>query len=117
MYAFEGPPAGANGLKNYADALWWTTMVRTTLGSEYWPKSPEGRLICLFLAIYAITVFGYMTAELASFFVDRDAADDDCEVAGQRAIVGLRDEIAKLREDVQALARHGRGPPEPAKRG
>ena len=34
----------------------------TTLGSEYWPKSTEGRLLCFLLAVYAFAVWGYITA-------------------------------------------------------
>lgn len=34
MYAFENEAAG--GLKSYGEALWWTAMVLTTMGSQYW---------------------------------------------------------------------------------
>lgn len=60
------------GLSDYGTALWWTAMIMTTMGSEYWPKSGEGRLLCLLLALYSFTVFGYLTAVLASYFVERD---------------------------------------------
>ena len=49
-------------------------MLLTTMGSDYWPRTPEGRLLCLLLAIYAFTVFGYVTAAIAAYFVDRDKA-------------------------------------------
>jgi hypothetical protein len=26
-------------------------MLLTTIGSDYWPRSPEGRILCLLLAI------------------------------------------------------------------
>jgi voltage-gated potassium channel len=42
-----------------------------TLGSEYWPHSAEGRVLCFMLALYAFTIFGYVTATLATFFLDR----------------------------------------------
>ncbi|HET6467689.1 MAG TPA: ion transporter, partial [Geminicoccaceae bacterium] len=48
MYAFEREIAGG-ALQTYGDALWWTTMILTTLGSEYWPRSPEGRVLCVLL--------------------------------------------------------------------
>lgn len=70
MYAFE---SGHGGLESYGAALWWTAMIMTTMGSEYWPQTPAGRLLCLFLALYAFAVFGYVTAALASFFIGRDA--------------------------------------------
>lgn len=72
MYAFEhesGPPAGFG---TYASALWWTLMLLTSMGSEYWPRTGAGRTLCLLLSIYGFAVFGYITAALASYFVDRD---------------------------------------------
>ena len=80
MYAFESGAPG--GMKSYEDALWWTAMVITTMGSQYWPQTVEGRLLCVFLALYALAVIGYVTATLATFFVGRDAENDDAELAG-----------------------------------
>lgn len=64
--------SGTVGLKGYGDALWWTAMITTTMGSDYWPKTAEGRLLCWFLAMYSFTVFGYITATLASHFIQTD---------------------------------------------
>ncbi|HWQ55640.1 MAG TPA: ion transporter [Bryobacteraceae bacterium] len=47
MYGFERPPDGR--LADYGTALWWTAMIMTTMGSDYWPQTPEGRLLCLLL--------------------------------------------------------------------
>ncbi|MGK2961736.1 MAG: ion channel, partial [Gemmatimonadaceae bacterium] len=84
-------------------ALWWTAMIITTLGSDYWPLSPEGRVLCLLLAIYSFAVWGYITASLATFFLDRDAADSRASIAGESSIELLRSDIAMLRAEVQAL--------------
>ena len=73
MYAFERGAAGPRGIDDYGTALWWTAMILTTMGSEYWPRTAEGRLLCLFLAIYGFTIFGYVTATLASLFLAHDA--------------------------------------------
>lgn len=95
MYAFEKDVEG--GLRDYGTALWWTSMILTTMGSEYWPKTLEGRMLCILLALYAFAVFGYVAGTLASFFVGRDAADKEGEVAGGRQIEMLRNEIRELR--------------------
>jgi voltage-gated potassium channel len=109
MYAFESGVAGG-GIHDYPSALWWTAMVMTTLGSEYWPRTVEGRTLCLILSVYAFTVFGYITASLASYFVDRDADSPDADVAGNRSIEALRSEIAALREQLRPLTEGaGRG--------
>lgn len=100
MYAFERG-AGESGIQGYWSALWWTAMVMTTLGSEYWPRTGEGRLLCFLLALYAFSVFGYVTATLATFFVGRDAESAEGEVAGERAIRELRAEIAALRTELR----------------
>lgn len=72
MYRFELDAPGGAGFPDYGTALWWTAMLLTTMGSDYWPQTAEGRLLCLLLAIYAFAVFGYVTAAIAAYFVDRD---------------------------------------------
>ena len=99
MYAFENAAPG--GLKSYGEALWWTTMVLTTMGSQYWPQTIEGRVLCVFLALYAFAVFGYVTATLATFFIGRDAEDDEAELAGARQLAALREEMIALREEIR----------------
>ena len=74
MKALEtGGPANA-AFASYADALWWTAMLMTTMGSDAWPATPEGRLLSVALALYAFVVFGYLTASLASHFIGQDAS-------------------------------------------
>jgi voltage-gated potassium channel len=72
MYRFELDAPGGPGFPDYGTALWWTAMLLTTMGSDYWPRTPEGRFVCLLLAVYAFAVFGYVTAAIAAYFVDRD---------------------------------------------
>ena len=107
MYAFENVAPG--GMKSYGEALWWTAMVLTTMGSQYWPQTVEGRVLCVFLALYAFTVFGYVTATLATFFIGRDAEHDEAELAGTKQLAALRDEMTALREEIRTLLR--RPPP------
>lgn len=102
MFAFERESTDS-GIRSFTDALWWTAMVMTTLGSEYWPKTGGGRVLCLLLSLYAFAVFGYITATLASFFVGRDAQQD---ATSKDEITGLREEIAALR---RALTREPSG--------
>ena len=47
---------GAVGLASYGEALWWTAMIMTTMGSEYWPKSAEGRMLAVLLALSLIHI-------------------------------------------------------------
>ena len=43
--------------------------VLTTMGADYFPRTGEGRVLGLLLAIYGFAVFGYVTASIASLFV------------------------------------------------
>ena len=104
IYAFEADASGRGGLDGYGAALWWTAMLLTTLGSDYWPRSAEGRVLCLLIAMYAFAVFGYVTAALASFFVGREAKDQAGDLAGAGSVARLADEIAALRREIQALS-------------
>jgi voltage-gated potassium channel len=103
MYAFENESPG--GPNSYGEALWWTAMIMTTMGSQYWPQTAEGRVLCVFLALYAFGVFGYVTATLATFFVGRDAENHDAELAGAGQLAALREEVSALREEIHAQSR------------
>lgn len=101
MYAFENAGDGG-GLDSYGTALWWTAMLMTTMGSEYWPRTPEGRILCLLLSLYAFGVFGYVTATIATFFIGRDAESEEAEVAGSQQIERLSKQIAELQAELRA---------------
>ncbi len=73
MLAFEPASEVEGGFASYGEALWWTAMLLTTMGSEFWPRTAEGRVLCFLLSLYGFAVFGYITAAFASFFVGRDA--------------------------------------------
>lgn len=96
MYAFEKD----HGITSYSEALWWTAMLITSIGSEYWPQTGEGKALCLFLSIYGLGVFGYIAATLASFFIGRDAEEKNAPVAGASDIEELKMEIRRMREEM-----------------
>lgn len=105
MYRFENENPAGPVFDSYGTALWWTAMIMTTMGSDYWPQTAEGRALCLFLAVYSFTVFGYVTATLASYFIGRDAENEEAEIAGVRSITALREEIAALRDELRSERR------------
>ncbi|WP_255348373.1 hypothetical protein [Gloeocapsa sp. PCC 7428] len=43
--------------------------------------------------LYAFTVFGYLTAAIATFFIGRDADDDKAEIAGAKSIAAPHAEV------------------------
>lgn len=109
MLAFEGDQAteATEGISDYGSALWWTSMALTTMGTDYAPRSPEGRVLAFIIALYAFAVFGYLTATLATFFIGRDAESQEGEIAGEAGMVALRQEIAALRQEIQSLSEQG----------
>lgn len=87
------------GLRSYGDALWWTAMVMTTLGSEYWPVTPLGRVLGWMLSVYALAVFGYITATIATIFLG--PRPEPGAIRDEKA--DLRRENTRLRAEVERL--------------
>ncbi|MEO7217727.1 MAG: ion transporter [Gemmatimonadaceae bacterium] len=107
MYTFEHTVPGTT-ITGYWTAVWWTAMVMTTMGSDYFPRTMQGRVLCVMLALYAFAIFGYVTATLATFFIGSDAANPQSDIADQKSIEGLRSDIQALRDEVHAMASAGR---------
>jgi len=72
MMAFEREGPNRELFASYVESLWWTAMLMTTIGSEAWPRTGAGRALALFISLYSVAVFGYLTATLASLFVDQN---------------------------------------------
>ncbi len=104
MLAFEPSTEVNGGFTGYADALWWTAMLVSTIGSGYWPLTPEGRVLALLLSMYGLGVFGYITASFAALFIGQEAAAPDGDVGGASEIAALRADISALRAEVQQSA-------------
>lgn len=98
--------ADVQGLSSYSEAVWWTSMIMTTMGSEYWPVTVEGRILGWLLSLYAFAIFGYITATIASYFVSQDAAAQPLSSDAESVPTSpdaLRSEIMALRLQVAAL--------------
>ncbi len=108
--ASEGDAPGS-AIRTFGSALWWTAMTLTTMGSDYFPKTGEGRLLCFLLALYGFAVFGYVTATIASFFVARDADTAEGDIAGARQLERLEREIAAIHQKLDLLTNQSRGAP------
>ena len=102
MFYLEPVSEVRGGFTSYWDALWWTGMLLTTIGSQFWPVTPEGRLLVFVFSLFGVAVLGYLAATLASFFIGRDAQEPAAPLAGADDIQELRKEIAALREVLQA---------------
>jgi voltage-gated potassium channel len=102
LYAFEKDVNP--GFKSFSGALWWTAMLIMSMGTENWPISPEGRVLCFLIAIYGLAVFGYVTASIASFFIGRDIEKKPVETAPvSKQMAELKSELSLLREEIVRL--------------
>lgn len=87
------------GLESYGVAVWWTTMLVITVGTDFWPKSPEGRILCTLLSLYGFAVFGYITATLASFFIGQDVSTKSGD--DSQAVNSLKAEVKQLNDTLK----------------
>ncbi|MEO6225329.1 MAG: ion transporter [Sphingomicrobium sp.] len=101
MLSFESARDVPGGFSSYGDALWWTAMLMTSIGSQYWPATSEGRVLTVLLSLYGFATFGYITATFASFFVGRDAQAKDGPVAGSSEVQMLIKEVQAMRAALQ----------------
>jgi voltage-gated potassium channel len=104
IYSFERRDAGGS-IDTFGDALWFTAMLMTTSGSDYWPKTAEGRVLCFLLALYAFAVFGYVTATLASVLIGQNTKSQrsEEEKSERRSLAALHSEIARLHARLDAV--------------
>lgn len=99
--AMPGFESRAEGFRNLGDTLWWAVMMVLSVGSEAWPASIEGRVVGFLLALWGFTVLGYVAATLTSFFLDRDAHDEEGQLAGSGELRMLRDELQAIRKALE----------------
>ncbi|MFO7525395.1 MAG: ion transporter [Ignavibacteriaceae bacterium] len=98
MYALENPTPG---FTSYGLALWWTAMRVITAGNEFNPMTPEGRVLGFIIAVFGYSIFGYVTATFATYFIGRDAEEKDAPIAGSREIEELKSEVIALRKAIE----------------
>jgi hypothetical protein len=53
------------------------------------------------ISVYAAAMFGYLTALFATFLIDRDAKDPKPEIARQKLVQEVKDEIIQLRRLIE----------------
>ncbi len=72
---------GSGGsIDSFGDALWWAVSTITTVGyGDTFPVTPAGRGIAALLMVTGIALFGMLTANITTFFVERVNAGGDDE--------------------------------------
>jgi voltage-gated potassium channel len=101
LFFEAAPEIGAGSpITSYGEALWWTAMAMTTIGAEYAPVTPEGRLVGWLLSVYAIGVFGYVTATIASHFLGLSNTPAPLQAPDNE----LAAELGALRAEIRQLS-------------
>jgi voltage-gated potassium channel len=100
-YVLEaGAPGGV--IADFGDALWWSAALITTVGSELYPVTLGGRILGFLLAVYAVGVFSYFIASIASVLVGLDARSEAASPTetrlDERDLEALRRILAKAEE-------------------
>ena len=107
MLHFEGGSNDPIGIHSYPNAIWWTAMQMTNIGTDYAPATRGGRALCLGISVYAAGMFGYLTALFATFLIDRAAkAPPSDNSALNQSLQEMKAEIVQLRQLIEDAARH-----------
>lgn len=96
-------------IQTFGDALWWSAAMVTTINNEKYVVSPEARALAILLRVFAVSVFGYITASIATYLIGSSPPS----YAQRDESATLRAEITSLREEVAAL-RHSLDSPDEA---
>jgi voltage-gated potassium channel len=67
---FERHSTGPTAIHNFGDAIWWAAVTVTTVGyGDKVPLTGAGRYVAVALMLTGIGLVGFLTATIASFFV------------------------------------------------
>jgi voltage-gated potassium channel len=103
MLHFENVSVDPQSLHTYPRAAWWTAMQMTNISTSYTIKTSGGRILCLGISVYAAGMFGYLTALFATFLIDREAKDPKMEIARQKSVQEIHEEVIQLRRLIEGL--------------
>jgi voltage-gated potassium channel len=74
---FERHSAGPTAIHNFGDALWWAMVTVTTVGyGDKVPVTGAGKFVAVVLMLTGIGLVGFLTATVASFFVQEQHSDE-----------------------------------------
>src|SRR5207248_2106497 len=89
-------PAGGN-IKTAAEALWWAfTTITTVAYGDYFPVTPEGRIVGALLMTAGVGLFGILSGFVASWFLAPSQHQQESELSA------VRGELAALRRAMES---------------
>lgn len=96
-------------IRSYGDAVWWAAGTVTSVGTELYPVTAEGRVIAIVTMVFGVAVVGYLAAAVAALFVGVDASARNAKNGGEPAeaptdLEGLREELRALEARIDQLS-------------
>ncbi|MBH0053390.1 MULTISPECIES: potassium channel family protein [unclassified Salinibacterium] len=91
--------ADSTQITSLGDGIWWAFVTITTVGyGDIYPATTLGRVIAAGVMMAGIALLGVVTATLASWIVERVAAQDELShVATRREVTDLTKQVAELK--------------------
>jgi voltage-gated potassium channel len=102
MLYIEHDAAGTN-IANIGDALWWTIATLTTIGSELYPVTAEGRILATFVMVFGLGFAGYITGTFAVLLLGPQQGNSEPSPPAPGPDAAVLDEIRALRRQLDAL--------------
>lgn len=100
VYVVERGHSGP--IDSFADALWWAITTITTVGyGDTYPVTGFGRGVAVILMVTGITLFGLLTANAASFFLEDHKTEHSYLLLNT-----INDEQKQLAAQLSKLNRH-----------
>lgn len=110
VLSFDRGAEGAT-IRTFGDALWWAAAMVTTINNEKYAVTAEARVLAILLRIYAVSIFGLITASIASYLVGREAEERPVPPPPiTPELAALRDQLRLLEGDIAAVRSELRGP-------
>jgi voltage-gated potassium channel len=79
-FLVEPGARGAN-IESIGDAVWFSAATLTTIGSPLYPVTTGGKVTAILLMLYAVSVFTYFVASLASVLIGHDQSKESEDAA------------------------------------
>lgn len=78
-------------IQSWHDAVWWSVMTLMSADNgNLSPRTPEGRIAGIVVILIGLTVVGWVTASLASLFVEGDEDEERKEEVERLDAIGAR---------------------------
>lgn len=86
-------------IHSFVDALWWAVVTMFTVGyGELYPVTTEGRIGAVVLMLVGVALFGWLTASLASLFVEGDTDGEDNADSTRRQLSDMNARLERIEQ-------------------